>query len=65
MEMGYDGVLLNSAVALADNPVTMAQAFAHAIVAGEQGYIAGVMQQRQTAHPSTPTLDTPFWHQKL
>ncbi len=63
MEMGYDGVLLNSAVALADNPVLMAQAFANALKAGEQGYVAGIMQQRQTAHPSTPTLDTPFWHQ--
>jgi len=63
MEMGYDGVLLNSAVALADDPVMMAQAFASALTAGEQGYLAGIMQQRQTAHPSTPTLDTPFWHQ--
>lgn len=62
MEMGYDGVLLNSAVALADNPVAMATAFAKALEAGEQGYVAGIMQQRQTAHPSTPTLDTPFWH---
>ena len=41
----------------------MAKAFAQALQAGEQGYVAGVMQQRQTAHPSTPTLDTPFWHQ--
>jgi thiazole synthase len=64
MEMGYDGVLLNSAVALADNPVFMAKAFAQALKAGEQGYLAGVMQERQTAHPSTPTLDTPFWHQE-
>ncbi|MCJ8319502.1 MAG: thiazole synthase [Colwellia sp.] len=63
MEMGYDGILLNSAVALADNPVLMAKAFANALSAGEQGYVAGIMQQRQTAHPSTPTLDTPFWHQ--
>lgn len=63
MEMGYDGVLLNSAVALADNPILMAKAFAQALQAGEQGYVAGVMEQRQTAHPSTPTLDTPFWHQ--
>ena len=63
MEMGYDGVLLNSAVALADKPVLMAKAFADAIKAGEQGYQAGIMQQRQTAHASTPTLDTPFWHQ--
>ncbi|OUS28782.1 thiazole synthase [Thalassotalea sp. 42_200_T64] len=62
MEMGYDGVLLNSAIALADNPVLMAKAFAQAISAGEQGYLAGIMDKRQTAQPSTPTLDTPFWH---
>ena len=62
MEMGYDGILLNSAVALADNPVAMAKAFSLALEAGEQGYLAGMMQERQTAHPSTPTLDTPFWH---
>lgn len=64
MEMGYDGVLLNSAVALADNPVAMAKAFSFALQAGEQGYVAGIMQQRQTAQASTPTLDTPFWHQE-
>lgn len=63
MEMGFDGVLLNSAVALADNPVQMANAFAKAVEAGAQAYVAGVMPTRQTAHPSTPTLDTPFWHQ--
>ena len=63
MEMGYDAVLLNSAVALADNPVLMAQAFANALKAGEQAYLAGIMTERQTAHPSTPTLGTPFWHQ--
>ncbi|GLX78306.1 thiazole synthase [Thalassotalea insulae] len=65
MEIGYDGVLLNSAVALADNPVAMAQAFALALQAGEQAYVAGIMPERQTAHPSTPTLDTPFWHQSM
>ena len=63
MEMGYDGVLLNSAVALADNPVAMAKAFALAVESGEQAYVAGLMPERQTAHASTPTLDTPFWHQ--
>ena len=62
MEMGFDGVLLNSAIALADNPVMMAKAFATAISAGESAYIAGTMPERQTAHPSTPTLDSPFWH---
>ena len=64
MEMGYDGILLNSAIALADNPELMAKAFGQAIEAGEQGYVAGIMKQRQTAHPSTPTLDTPFWLQQ-
>lgn len=63
IEMGFDAVLLNSAVALADNPVLMAQAFAGALKAGEHAYLAGIMAERQTAHPSTPTLDTPFWHQ--
>ncbi len=63
MEMGFDGVLLNSAVALADNPVIMAKAFAQSIHAGAQAYMAGIMPTRQTAQPSTPTLDTPFWHQ--
>lgn len=64
MEMGFDGILLNSAVALADNPVLMAGAFARSIEAGTQAYLAGVMPQRQTANPSTPTLGTPFWHQE-
>ena len=58
----FDGVLLNSAIALADNPVLMAKAFASAISAGESAYIAGTMPERQTAHASTPTLDSPFWH---
>ncbi|MFT4929345.1 MAG: thiazole synthase [Phenylobacterium sp.] len=65
MEMGYDGVLLNSAVALADDPVLMASAFSSSIKAGAAAYLAGVMPQRQTAKPSTPTLGTPFWHQEL
>jgi len=63
MEMGYDGVLLNSAVALANEPVQMAKAFARAIEAGRLGYEAGAMSQREFASPSTPTIGTPFWHQ--
>ncbi|MDT0603563.1 thiazole synthase [Thalassotalea castellviae] len=63
MEMGYDGILLNSAVALADDPILMAKAFSDALLSGEQAFRAGIMQQRQTAQPSTPTLDTPFWQQ--
>ncbi len=63
MELGYDGVLLNSAIALAQDPVKMADAFRVAVEAGRLGYEAGVMQEREFASPSTPTIGTPFWHQ--
>jgi len=63
MELGYDGILLNSAVALAQEPVRMAKAFALAVEAGRMGYEAGAMQERELASPSTPTVGTPFWHQ--
>jgi thiazole synthase len=63
MELGYDGILLNSAVALAQDPVAMAKAFALAVEAGRLGYEAGAMQERELASPSTPTVGTPFWHQ--
>lgn len=64
MELGYDGVLLNTAVAQANDPVKMAHAFSQAVDAGRQAYEAGAMLKRQTAQPSTPTLGTPFWHQQ-
>ena len=63
MELGYDAVLLNSAIALAQDPVKMADAFRGAVEAGRLGYEAGVMQKREFASPSTPTVGTPFWHQ--
>lgn len=63
MEMGFDGILLNTAVAKAHNPPLMAEAFAGAIDAGRKAYKAGLIQKRQTASPSTPTVGTPFWHQ--
>ncbi|WP_294954875.1 thiazole synthase [Sulfurovum sp.] len=62
MELGYDGILLNSAVALAQDPAAMAKAFAMAVEAGRTGYEAGAMQEREFASPSTPTVGTPFWH---
>ncbi|WP_111640714.1 thiazole synthase [Marinimicrobium alkaliphilum] len=62
MEMGFDGILLNTAVAKASEPPLMAEAFADAIDAGRKAYKAGLMQTRQTASPSTPTLGQPFWH---
>jgi thiazole synthase len=63
MELGYDGVLLNSAVALAQDPIKMAEAFKFALHAGRLGYEAGAMEKRDMANPSTPTVGTPFWHQ--
>lgn len=63
MEMGFDGILLNTAVAKAHNPPLMAEAFADAINAGRKAFKAGLIQKRQTASPSTPTIGQPFWHQ--
>ena len=62
MEWGYDGVLLNTAVALAQDPVTMAGAFADAVQAGRSARKAGAMAAQDTAQASTPVLGTPFWH---
>lgn len=63
MEMGYDAILLNTAVAEARDPILMAAAFRQAIEAGRSACLAGAMPERQTARPSTPTLGMPFWHQ--
>ena len=41
----------------------MAQAFAKSIEAGRDAYLSGLMTERSTASPSTPTIDSPFWHQ--
>ena len=62
MEWGYDAVLLNTAVALANDPVHMAEAFANAVKAGRSAFLSGAMQAHESAQPSTPTLGTPFWH---
>jgi thiazole synthase len=61
MEMGYDAVLLNTAVATAADPIRMARAFADAIDAGRMAYEAGLMQVRDMAVPSTPVAGTPFF----
>jgi thiazole synthase len=60
MEIGFDGCLLNTAVAKARNPVAMAAAFGAAIEAGRQGFLAGLMEPRDMAVPSTPVLGRPF-----
>jgi thiazole synthase len=60
MELGYDGVLLNTAIAKAADPVKMAKAFAHAIEAGRLAFEAGLIEPRDMASPSTPVAGTPF-----
>lgn len=62
MEWGYDAVLLNTAVALATDPVVMAGAFAQAVHAGRSAFLSGAMSEQHAAQPSTPVLGTPFWH---
>jgi thiazole synthase len=54
MEFGYDGILLNTAVARAGDPMNMAIAFAKAIEAGRMAYLAIPMEPRDMASPSTP-----------
>jgi thiazole synthase len=62
MEWGFDAVLLNTAVALSQDPVAMAGAFADAVKAGRSAFLAGAMTPQDSAQPSTPVLGTPFWH---
>ncbi|MBC7661620.1 MAG: thiazole synthase [Chitinophagaceae bacterium] len=62
LELGFDAVLLNTAVALADDPVKMATAFNFAVSAGRMAYEGGLMQASSRAHPSSPTVGLPFWH---
>jgi thiazole synthase len=61
MQMGYDAVLLNTAIAKAGDPVKMAQAFARAVEAGRLAYEAGTIEPRDMAEPSTPVAGTPFF----
>ena len=63
MEMGYDAVLLNTAVAKSGHPPEMAHAFAKGIEAGREAYLAGIIARQESATPSTPLIDKPFWHQ--
>ncbi|GJM02976.1 MAG: thiazole synthase [Rhodomicrobium sp.] len=61
MEMGYDAILLNTAVARAGNPPLMAGAFAKAIEAGRAAHEALIIEERDMASPSTPQAGTPFF----
>ena len=57
MELGCDGVLMNSASALARDPIQMAHAMQLAVVAGRQAYLAGRMPPQFTAVASSPVVD--------
>jgi thiazole synthase len=54
MELGCDGVLMNTAIAGARDPVRMARAMKHAVLAGRDAYLAGRMPKRFAASPSSP-----------
>jgi len=54
MELGCDGVLMNTAIAEAKDPLQMARAMRHAVIAGRQAYLAGRMAKRLYADPSSP-----------
>lgn len=60
MEMGYDAVLLNTAVAKAGDPAAMAEGFARALDAGRLAFEADPMAPRDMASPSTPILGKAF-----
>lgn len=62
LELGYDAVLLNTAIAKAEHPIAMANAFRLAVEAGRIGFESGLMDARDFASPSTPVVGTPFWH---
>ena len=55
MEMGCDGVLINSAIANSKNPIKMARAFKNAVISGRDSYLAGRMKKNYFAAPSSPT----------
>jgi len=54
MELGCDAVLMNSAIAHAQQPILMAEAMNHAIVAGRLAYLAGRMPKKLYASASSP-----------
>ena len=54
MELGCDGVLMNTAIAEAKDPVMMAEAMKLAVESGRLSYLAGRMQKRRYADPSSP-----------
>ena len=55
MEMGCDGVLINSAIANARSPIIMARAFKNAVISGRDSFIAGRMKINLFGIPSSPS----------
>jgi len=55
MEQGVDGILMNTAIAAAQDPVRMAHAMRLAVEAGRAAFLAGRMAKREVAMPSSPT----------
>jgi thiazole synthase len=60
MELGFDAVLINTAIARARDPVGMAEAFSAAVEAGMMAHVAGPMERRDRAAPSTPVIGKAF-----
>ena len=59
MELGCDGVLMNTGIAAATDPVTMASAMRHAVEAGRLAYVAGRIPKKLYASASTPLEGMP------
>ena len=59
LELGADAVLVNTAIAQAENPGLMAEAFRHGVEAGRKAYLAGRIAVRHYAAASSPTTDVP------
>ena len=54
LEQGVDGILMNTAIAEAADPIAMATAMRHAVIAGRLAFLAGRMPRREVAVPSSP-----------
>jgi thiazole synthase len=57
MELGVDALLMNTGIAAARDPVAMAEAMKHAVLAGRQAFLAGRMEKRLYANASSPMRD--------
>ena len=57
MEMGCDGVLVNSAIALAQDPILMAESMKQAVISGRSAYLSGSMAKSSIGKASTPVKD--------